>query len=216
MCCYRMPWNLSGCLLGWMILWVVPFLFAQIPPPNNSFATAATEEPVSVFSRPDGGGFGLDECWLQGSNTRIDATITVTVLDGWMDPVVNYPAEDIWIWSNVIANFIACPNGTIADHNTNSSGQTTFSLPLLAGGHGFEAVVFLNGNPLWQSPFANFSFNSPDMNGDLVVNLTDIVFFAQIFEGGLGYDYSADFTYDQVVNLSDIVYMAQAIGASCP
>ena len=44
-------------------------------------------------------------------------------------------------------------------------------------------------------------FNSADLDGNGVANLTDIAAFTQILFGA--YDYSADFLWDGVINLSD-------------
>ncbi len=56
-------------------------------------------------------------------------------------------------------------------------------------------------------------FNSPDINGDLQVNLMDIPLFALDFFAG--YDYRSDFNWDGVINLLDIEIMAQAVGSAC-
>lgn len=57
-------------------------------------------------------------------------------------------------------------------------------------------------------------FNSPDINGDLHINLSDVsLFAADIYRS---YDYRSDFNWDGAVNLSDIVFMATGLGASCP
>jgi len=56
--------------------------------------------------------------------------------------------------------------------------------------------------------------NSPDINGDLRVNLTDVVLFTMLYHGP--YDYAGDFYYDGVLNLSDIVMMARGQGKTCP
>ena len=57
------------------------------------------------------------------------------------------------------------------------------------------------------------TFNSADINGDLSVNLTDIVAFSQAMTGG--YAYYADFNNDGSLNLSDIVRLAGGNGVSC-
>jgi hypothetical protein len=60
--------------------------------------------------------------------------------------------------------------------------------------------------PLW--------FNSSDINGDGVVNLTDGGAFATILFDT--YDYAADFNFDSAVNISDAGHMASSLGAACP
>ena len=55
--------------------------------------------------------------------------------------------------------------------------------------------------------------NSPDINGDLVVNGSDGGFFNADLFGD--YNYRSDFNFDGVVNLSDAGVMTGAIGTSC-
>lgn len=56
-------------------------------------------------------------------------------------------------------------------------------------------------------------FNSPDINGDLRVDLGDVTLFAQ--DINLGYDYRSDFDWDGRLNLGDLSVLAQGNGASC-
>jgi hypothetical protein len=60
---------------------------------------------------------------------------------------------------------------------------------------------------------------SPDMNGDLAVNLLDLstvpTGFAARFNNGV-YDFASDFTCDGVENLLDVVEYSFANGAVCP
>ena len=112
---------------------------------------------------------------------------------------------------------IPCPGGTVADHPTDNNGETTFSNSLSAGAvttadWSDGLMVLVSGHPLLQSPF-DIYINSPDLNGDLFVDLTDVVLFTQIFHSS--YSYAADFNWDAVINLSDLVLLAQAMGASC-
>ena len=57
-------------------------------------------------------------------------------------------------------------------------------------------------------------FNSPDINGDLAVNLSDVVLFSQDRYGD--YNYRSDFNFDGVVNLSDQIILVGALGVGCP
>ena len=59
------------------------------------------------------------------------------------------------------------------------------------------------------------SYNSPDINGDLIVNLTDISLFAVDFFGAV-YMYRSDFNYDGAINLTDLAMLAPTIGVPCP
>ncbi len=96
--------------------------------------------------------------------------------------------------------------------------MTTFSGVLRGGG----TLDLGAGHELWVDTVVNcysvelegININSPDINGDLVVNLSDVVEFARDYFGDD--DYRSDFYWDGSVDLSDLVLMAQGIGASCP
>jgi hypothetical protein len=202
---------LALCLLA-------PAAGAGVPDLILTTATCAASERVSVYSLPDGSGQSLDDCYIYGG-ARTDATITVTVLDSNGDPIYNYPNCDMWLWWSLDSHGAHCPGPPIcADNGTDYDGTTTISGPLWAGGHsdpdaGELCLVFLNGSAL-AAPGFDIQFNSPDINGDLVVNLTDVVLFAADYYGA--YDYRSDFYWDGDVNLSDIVLLAQGMGALCP
>jgi len=176
---------------------------------------------VSVYTLPDGSGDPLSYAYqwdgVPGNQpSRVDATITLTLLY-YGDPVYSYPREDMWLATS-LGGLVLCPGGSIADSNTDQNGQTTFSLPIYGGGAsdpaaGEECIVMVAG---MQCPDegVDLQFNSPDINGDLVVNLTDVVYFVQIYEAD--YDYAADFYWDGTINLSDIVLLAGGLGAMCP
>jgi len=187
---------------------------AGIPDPDNSSFTAAVAEDVSILICPNGDGdlFSGAQAFNQGPGTA-DATITVTLLDINFVPVVNYPREDVWLQANGLCY---CPDGNIVDANTDANGMTSFILPMRAAGCSDDgsSVVWVNGDAINNLPLAHLKYNSPDMNCDLVVNLTDIVFFSQVYYGA--YDYCADFYWDGAINLSDIVFLAQHNSHACP
>ncbi|MBE0565904.1 MAG: hypothetical protein IH621_08115 [Krumholzibacteria bacterium] len=56
--------------------------------------------------------------------------------------------------------------------------------------------------------------SSPDLNGDLVVNLGDYGVFATIFRGD--YDLRADLDNNGEVNLGDIAILVNHVGHTCP
>jgi hypothetical protein len=102
---------------------------------------------------------------------------------------------------------------------TDSEGWVTWIPDIQGGGHrGPDDAVDLT---LWIPVCPNQQldilegvyFNSPDINGDLSVNLSDVPDFAADFFGA--YDYRSDFNWDNVINLSDIVFMAQSLGVAC-
>ncbi len=58
-------------------------------------------------------------------------------------------------------------------------------------------------------------FNSPDINGDLAVDLSDVpLFVADYFSLGT-YEYRSDFNWDQTVNLTDVVVLTESLGSYC-
>ena len=175
---------------------------------------SAASVPVSVVTFPDGNGMRLDDCYIFGG-ARIDATITLQLLDLSGDPVAGYPASEMWLESTSGA-MVLCPGGSIADHDTDQNGETTFSGPIQGGGsfdpdNGDRMQVVGVWNCIYPLELEVYS-NSPDMNGDLVVDLSDVVIFAEYFYGT--YDYAADFHWDGLINLSDLVWLVQGMGAA--
>jgi hypothetical protein len=183
-----------------------------IPDLGNSYATcAAGSTLVSVVVCPDGDGDRLDEAQA-GGGSLIDATITLTLLDGSMDPIYLFPFEDLWLDANGLE---LCAGGSVADASTDINGQTTWTRPLHAGGCSGDSStrVYINGSALIQPPFA-ILFNSPDLTGDLLVNLSDVAAFVERYFGA--YDHCADLYWDGTLNLSDIAAFAEHWGHACP
>lgn len=183
-----------------------------IPDLSNSYAVTAAPGPVSICNVPDGSGQRLRACYLYGGQ-EVDARITLTVLDMFDDPVFLYPHEDLWLESADGALAI-CPGGTVADEPTNIDGETTFSHQLFAGGQGIGTVVMINGDALDQEPFA-IDHNSPDLTGDLVVDLSDIATWASDWATGV-YRYRSDLHWDGVLDISDVALLVRAVSATCP
>ena len=154
-----------------------------------------------------------------------DATIEVIVRDGSGTAIANYPAEDIWIECPAAPNPVgdpdtavglqACIGGAIADQSTDVTGYTLFQNPKFMGGQSFgDTRVVINGNGLLNT--VNVSYNSPDVDGDGVVNLVDLQAFTADFFDAPVYHYRSDFFYDGIVNLIDLPQMAKFYGSICP
>ncbi len=60
--------------------------FAGIPSLTLSAAASAEASAVSVFTLPNGGGHGINDCYLSGG-AKTDATITLTLVDLNGDPI---------------------------------------------------------------------------------------------------------------------------------
>jgi len=178
-----------------------------------------TDQPVSLFCTPAGGGQALSAARLQ-DGTVVDATITITLLvntGSGYEPVAQFPYEDIWIQSSS-GGLIGCQSVN-PDANTDAQGRTSWASPLLVGGQldpaaGDQLYVMVNGDRM-DGDVTNFlRINSADINGDGFVNLTDAAQFVEDLYGE--YAYRSDFRWDGAVDLSDAGYIAAAYGQNCP
>jgi hypothetical protein len=189
---------------------------AGIPDLDNSyfFMAHGTANPVVLLVLPDGTGNPFSEAQILDDGTRIDATITLVLLDNFFTPIATYPFEDMWLESSD-GGLIPCIGGTTADSNSDANGETTWANPLRAGGSSSEVTyVVVSGAPLTSNPPLDLKFNSPDIDGDGYVNLMDVTLFSAAYFGP--YDFSCDFYADGVLNLLDVSLMATGLGASCP
>jgi hypothetical protein len=207
-------------LLGIMVVGMASLAFAGVPDLNLSTASIqAGAGGASVFSVPNGNGNGFDEAFLF-PGTVVDATISVTLIDTNTDPIFLYPFEDLWLETS-LGNLTFCSGGTVADASTDENGQTTFSNPISGGSYtdptSEMTMVMVAGAPI-AGGGVDVQFNSPDISGDLVVNLTDIVAFTQLLGGDFSSHplFAGDFNNDGTINLSDIVRFTPGIGAQCP
>ena len=162
---------------------------------------------------PDASGLPFTDARAPGGYP-VDATIHLVLTDYQHDPVVNYPAEDLWLASSG-QDLAACAGGLCADGPTDEEGAAYWILPRRAGGHNVGETLHgvVSG---WElSTEIPLTMVSPDITGDLAVNLADIVLFTDALGGGAGWS-RADYNNDQQVNLVDIVLFTSALGADCP
>jgi hypothetical protein len=141
----------------------------------------------------------------------------VTLLDAAGKPIYMYPSQDLWLETS-LGGLITCNGGAAADRSTNAAGVTLFTLPIRGGkcsnrDAGETTRVLVNGTPLVGSDM-NILFNSPDINGDLIVDFSDVWLFNTSYFGA--YAYGADLYYDNVVNLKDLVLLCRGLGGTCP
>ena len=185
-----------------------------VPDPFYSYAVCAFPGPgtATVMNLPDGSGKAFDAAQT-AAGAVVDATITVTVLDGFENPIQGFPFEDIWFESSD-GGVAFCPGGNTADAVTDHAGQTFFRYPNFAGRYS-EALcqIFITGSPLIQNGLP-VSFNSPDISGNLVVDLEDLGYFASDYFGV--YHFRSDFSRDGILNLSDLGAFARSYQARCP
>jgi hypothetical protein len=185
-------------------------------------------DPVHIIVSPSGNGTMLTEADFLGG-PRIDATIMIQL---WVDDgdsggppnphfVPNFPAEDVWL---EIPGMNTCISRAHPDGPTDSEGWFTFSRsPGMGGwsdpGSGTPIVyVMVMGNilhdELGQLISPTILANSPDINSDLTVNLTDVAIFAADFHGV--YSFRSDFFWDGTLNLSDVPILGSMMADTCP
>ena len=168
-------------------------------------------------------------CWTEGTPTVVLASpagsaptvaeqglvIHVEVLDCTLTPIANFPFQNIWLGDTGTGELAYCPDGTIADANTDSEGRTTITGPLSAGGHTETGTcVWVAGIlALDQGPLA-LNVVSPDLDGDLDVDIADFSRFGLDF--GSGSAPRSDLVPDGIVNLADFAAFGRHFGESCP
>jgi len=210
--------KLSGVFSIALVIGAATVAMAGVP--DLQLSTASTAAPVGstpvLYNLPNQLGSPFNQARAAGGAV-VDATITLTVLDGGGVPVINFSASDMWLEKEVVANtgnFVACTGGTTANANTNNLGVTTWAAALRAGGWSTsKTLVVINGSPLTSNTGLVLRHNSADLNGDGVANLADIPLFANDFYGA--YAFRSDLQYDGVVNLADIPKLASGNGAAC-
>ncbi|HPF70246.1 MAG TPA: hypothetical protein PLQ13_06205 [Candidatus Krumholzibacteria bacterium] len=207
---------------AWLVLAVSPAQGTSIIDPWVEILRAPAE-PASIFCMPSGGGRAFAQAVADGG-WAIDATLEIrlwTDAPGWGEPIPNFPREDIWLQCSDFG-LVPCPGtgGFIPDSDTDAEGRTAWTQPLAAGGACspdssgklsiYVVGAFAGGQPDGLSIYAN----SADLNGDGIMNLTDIGLFVSDLTGM--YSYRSDFNWDGTINLVDVGWLATALGSQCP
>ncbi|MBK8167566.1 MAG: hypothetical protein IPK64_16600 [bacterium] len=200
------------------------FLLAGLAGPLAGTATASVGGPyyqvtwglaagnsATLLVVPDGTGNPLTAA-RNPFGQIVDATIHLQANDD-SGPLQGVPAADLWLGAED-EGLVLCAGGSTADHATDALGHTEWTRPLLAGGHSQAPChVYVNGHGV-QAGVLALKFNSPDIDGNLRVDLSDVARFAADFVGH--YAFRSDLIRDGSVNLSDIVEMNRALGRKCP
>lgn len=177
-----------------------------------TFTTYGGDAPLVLRVNPDGSGAAFTEARDGSGSGDIDGRITLTMRDPNMVPVIMFPAEDLWLESDD-GGLAVCWAGSIAEEPTDSYGETTWTLPLRAGGHSQAMTrVSLFSNLITSR--LPLHYNSPDIDGDGVVGLLDLTIFTADYYSG--YTFRSDFEYNQALGLTDLTRFTQAYGAECP
>ncbi len=201
-----------------LVVGVFTIPFSAVAQPidlSESYAEIAFDgaESLSLLTVPDGSGNPFTRAYLP-NGFIVDATVTLHVLWDDLEPIADFPSEDIWLEAND-GGMISCVGATHPDTFTDSDGITQWTTPLSAGGYSESLLqVYINGDALNMSPALNIRTNSPDITSDLTVNLSDVGIFSSDFFGA--YNYRSDFVCNGSLDLADVGKMAQNIGVSCP
>ncbi len=187
---------------------------------STSARADASDAVALVYNLPDGTGSPFNEAQSFDTFGAIDATISVTLLNSSGLPVPNFPAEDLYLVNDDGGEFggmMPCGGFATADANSDDNGMAWWADPLTAGGYSNAlTVIMVSGAPLESSAGEKVSFNSPDFNGDLIIDLLDVIVFSQNWQPD--YSFRFDVVFDGVLDLVDVIRLAQdlRIVAPCP
>jgi hypothetical protein len=207
--------KIMGIFLITLMVGMASFASANVPDLAQSSAVSAytgTGQAL-LFNAPNGDGQPFTSAADATTFAVADASVTLTVLDGLMQPIVNFPAEDMWLESQD-GGMAFCAGGTTADFNTNANGQTGWFASMQAGGNSQAVTEVMISGAALTSGTLPISYNSADLDGSGKVDLSDLSDFAFDFYGS--YDFRSDFQYDTVIDLLDIVRLSETFGAACP
>lgn len=170
--------------------------------PDLAESTATTNAGTAMLT-PGGTGPSL---------AQRSATIEIVLLDPTGSPVVGYPRQDVWLDGTAAGSVQFCAQGTIADADTDASGHTTMARRLSGGGYASQSCIFVCGTQLLGPPLP-IALNSPDLNGDLVVDIVDFGIFGSDFGSGA---FRSDLEPDGVIDLTDFAHFGTRFGETCP
>lgn len=207
----------KSCVPWTSILLVIVLLASAVPAQTCTPGIEYVQEyrwepagPVSICLAPD----RAARVFLAGGvETQAVLSFPVAIMAGWPEPET-VPVE--W-WSS--GPEVLC-GGTTESVVRDQDGRVSL-LPAMRGG-GHRGPDETGAISLWIPVCPNqmleieegVCFNSPDINGDLAVNLSDVALFAADYHGA--YDYRSDFIWDGALNLSDLVVLSRDLGGVCP
>lgn len=177
---------------------------------------------ATLLVLPDGTGPAFDHARDERGNV-VDATVLIQIVTDDGSPIGGFPAEDVWLSFSDSGNFARCGLGASIvnpDGPSSPGGWMLFSSAVHGGGWSVgPARFYINGSPAMHRDWSlvdpvPLRLNSPDLNGDGRVNLTDVAFFSTDYLGS--YAFRSDLNADGDVGLVDLFYFASARGRSCP
>jgi hypothetical protein len=177
----------------------------------SSLPAAACIEPhVQIMASP--GAAVVSPAGTTPSLADQGIVVGVMIQDCSLAPAVNFPAQDIFVASVAPTPAATCRNGSLADRDTDEMGYTTVSGVIAGGGWTEEGLrLHVSGIPCGEP--LPIRLNSPDINGDLVVNLGDFSIFGQDYDTAR---FRSDFNHDGIVSLHDFSVFGQHYDERCP
>jgi hypothetical protein len=169
-------------------------------------ASSATSASGTIFVCPAGDGPTLASQGL---------TITVTLEDAGGDPIAGFPFEDIWVGDCGSGDMALCAGGSVADANTNANGMTTISGALAAGGCAQGGLCVYVAGSVISGSVLPIDVVSPDLNGDLSVDLLDVAAFVNLYFSG-NYEFCVDFDGNSDLNMCDMALFLEHQNHVCP
>jgi hypothetical protein len=173
----------------------------------------ASVSPCPLFVCPQGDTDSfLDQGWW----------IWICVLDINNAPIANVPATDFWLIDcDPLLDALLCGGSasSAADSLTNAAGMTTMSNGTLTGGGCADGMaVVIQGFVVKDSLTlcttdlcGPINLRSPDISGDLLVDLVDLAIFAASFPPN-PFDKCCDMNDDGLVDLIDLASFAFHFG----
>jgi hypothetical protein len=150
--------------------------------------------------------------------------IFITVVDGSNLPIEGIPATDFWLVDcDPSADMVLCGGSASSNASaaTDETGSTTMVGDIAGGGcaDGLSVVVqgfvITEGTPPDCTPIClDIDVRSPDMNGDLAVNLLDFGLFGAAYPPN-AYTKCADFDCSSTVDLLDFSAFGLHYNHSC-
>lgn len=181
-------------------------------PPRSLFYAYGAH---SLWILPDGSGRPLSQAQTFGGAVS-DVTVTMWLYDSQDDPTTLIEPMDVGLVANG-GNLRFCGDRVAPTGWDQPNARFYFAGAPAGGGcrRPGEAAAF-DG---WVCGLIipdfghTLAINSPDIDGDLKVDTSDLILFAHdYFEG---YDYRSDFHWDGQIDLSDLVIFAGGYGSSC-
>lgn len=184
------------------------------PDPMYCTATIATEGvELFLYCTPSGNGAPATRAVDDSGNIH-DASITLTLRDAAGDPMPGFPGQDINIGTAA---------GTLSHcyymffNDTDANGQVHWSGPIRTGGYSQDRsdqlCLYVNGYPIVCDPGLTLYINTPDLNGDQMVDILDITTFQALSADG--YHPALDLEHDNVIDILDVTRLTTAWLEGC-